>query len=128
MWNTADGSSAHGFRLGPLLPAGLDRVDVRLTAYPSGLDETDGRLWDELAERREGSGQVVDAAESTAWLCRELADRGLRLRPGDVVLTGGLTQLPLPDGCIAQDGGGGSPCSDADGPIGRTAQATSQHW
>jgi 6-phosphogluconolactonase (cycloisomerase 2 family) len=31
--------------------------------------------------------------------------------------TGALTQLPGADGCIAQDGGGGSPCADATGPI-----------
>lgn len=35
--------------------------------------------------------------------------------------TGALTQLPLPDGCIAEFGGGGSDCADADGPIAPTA-------
>lgn len=31
--------------------------------------------------------------------------------------TGALTQLPGTDGCISVDGGGGSPCADATGPI-----------
>ena len=35
--------------------------------------------------------------------------------------TGALTQLPLPDGCINQFGGGGSPCTDAEGPIAPSA-------
>lgn len=35
--------------------------------------------------------------------------------------TGALTQLPGADGCIAQDGGGGSPCADAIGPIAPSA-------
>lgn len=39
--------------------------------------------------------------------------------------TGALTQLPLPDGCIAQDGGGGSDCLDADGPIAPSAVVVS---
>lgn len=32
-------------------------------------------------------------------------------------VTGALTQLPAPDGCIAQFGGGGSGCTDAYGPL-----------
>lgn len=74
--NTADGSSAAGFVLGPVLPD-ADRVEVELAA-PAGPAVV-------------GTGSRRDAAASTAWLCRELAARGRALRPGDVVLTGGLT-------------------------------------
>ena len=49
-----------------------------------------------------------DPAEAVAWLAGELASRGIVLRAGDVVLTGGvLPALPLIPGrcCAAGDGG-----------------------
>ncbi|HET7900226.1 MAG TPA: hypothetical protein VFL59_03495 [Candidatus Nanopelagicales bacterium] len=83
--NTADGSSAHGFVLGDLLRPGTDVVvELRGTATVPAS----------------GSGRVGDAAESTAWLCGELAHRGLSLRRGDVVLTGGLTAAARLEGVI----------------------------
>lgn len=36
-------------------------------------------------------------------------------------VTGALTQLPAPDGCIAEYGGGGSGCTDAYGPVSPTS-------
>lgn len=78
--NTADGSSAAGLVLGPALPpVALDTVEVTLFA--------DGQAV--------GSGRGSDAsghpAEGVVWLVRQLAARGLQLRAGDVVITGGLT-------------------------------------
>jgi 2-keto-4-pentenoate hydratase len=39
-----------------------------------------------------GSASMRAAAESASWLATELASRPIRLAPGDIVLTGGLTR------------------------------------
>ncbi len=78
--NTADGSSAAGVVLGPELSA------ADLPALPVTL-------------RRNGDvvGQATAAAAmghpltAWEWLAAELARRGERLHPGDIVITGGLT-------------------------------------
>lgn len=82
--NTADGSSAAWFVLGPQLPAvGLPEIRVELASSSGSL-----------------SGRGADAdghpLQGVAWLAGQLAARGERLVPGDVVITGGLTRaVPL---------------------------------
>ncbi|WP_214369847.1 2-keto-4-pentenoate hydratase [Pseudonocardia sp. H11422] len=78
--NTADGSSAAGVVLGPPLPVeGLDAltVQVRRNGEPVG----------------QGAGAAAMGHPFTAlrWLADELPRRGEQLRPGDLVITGGLT-------------------------------------
>ncbi|MHA6793652.1 2-keto-4-pentenoate hydratase [Pseudonocardia bannensis] len=86
--NTADGSSAAGVVLGPVLPAdGLDvlAVQVRRNGEPAGR----------------GSGAAAMGHPFTAlrWLAGELPRRGERLCPGDLVITGGLTAaVPIEPG------------------------------
>ncbi len=83
--NTADGSSAAWFVLGPPLPAvRLDEVQVELTGPTS--------------PPLHGSGADADGhpLRGVLWLAERLRERGDHLRPGDVVITGGLTRaLPL---------------------------------
>lgn len=89
--NTADGSSAAGMVVGPVLPSGTADVRVELTTLGTPGSPT-----------VTGGGAVRDAAAATAWLCAQLARRGRALRAGDVVLTGGLTaaQPLLPGSAI----------------------------
>ncbi len=83
--NTADGSSAAQVVLGPPLPAQpLDEMTV------------------ELFHEGEPVGQATGAAASghpavgVVWLVAQLAERGLRIEPGQFVITGGLTKaVPL---------------------------------
>lgn len=89
--NTADGSSAAFVILGPALSpissAALADLPVRLLV--------DG------AEVATGSGAAAmgDPRNALRWLVERLGDRGERLRPGDVVITGGLTMaVPLEPG------------------------------
>jgi 2-keto-4-pentenoate hydratase len=83
--NTADGSSAAWFVLGPPLPAaGLPDVAVELSSASSGV--------------LTGSGADADGhpLRGLAWLALRLAERDERFHPGDVVITGGLTRaIPL---------------------------------
>jgi 2-keto-4-pentenoate hydratase len=88
--NTADGSSAAFAVLGPRLNGDFAEVPVRLLA--------DG------AEAAAATGAAALGHPLTAlqWLRAALADRGERLQPGDMVLTGGLTAaVPLvPGGAV----------------------------
>lgn len=94
--NTADGSSAAGFVLGEDLPLAAGTVAVALHVDSQPADGGPTRV-----EER-GLGSMVDAARGVAWLAGELAAEGIALRPGDVVLTGGLTRaLPLDPGSRA---------------------------
>lgn len=99
--NTADGSSAHGFVLGPAVDGVADAGDltVEFTALrpPTDWAPRSGQGLDEppWVERQEVSVRLRDSAASTAWLCRALRSRGLALRAGDVVMTGGLTAAVL---------------------------------
>jgi 2-keto-4-pentenoate hydratase len=89
--NTADGSSAAGVVVGAELPLdGLPDLAVALLV--------DGVL------RGEGAGRDAGGHPATgvAWLAARLAERGEALRPGDVVITGGLTAAaPVPPGSVA---------------------------
>lgn len=86
--NTADGSSAAAVVLGPEIPVEtIESVEVTLF-----VDDV-----------RAGTGQGRDAsghpADGVVWLIGQLARRGLRLRAGDLVITGGLTRAaPLNPG------------------------------
>jgi 2-keto-4-pentenoate hydratase len=78
--NTADGSSAAGLVLGPPLPmAALTHMPVSL--IKNGLPVAE-------ASSDAAMGHPLAAIE---WLMNQLSRRDEHLRPGDVVLTGGLT-------------------------------------
>ena len=79
--NTADGSSACGFVLGDEMALdSIVEVEVVLTL--------DG----EEVGRGHGSDAGGHPADGVVWLVEQLAARGERLEPGDVLLTGGLTR------------------------------------
>jgi 2-keto-4-pentenoate hydratase len=86
--NTADGSSAAGVVLGPEIPH--DRIaEVEVVLLADGIEVGRGR-------GRDASGHP---ANGVVWLVEQLSALGERLRPGDVVITGGLTAAtPLTDG------------------------------
>jgi 2-keto-4-pentenoate hydratase len=86
--NTADGSSAAGVALGPPLPLdGLAAVPVRLLR--NGATVAEGT----------GAAAMGDPLHALDWLQRVLSNRPGTLRPGDVVLTGGLTAaVPIEPG------------------------------
>jgi 2-keto-4-pentenoate hydratase len=78
--NTADGSSAAGVVLGPPLPFDrLDELPVRLSRNGETVGQGTGAA---------AMGHPLRALE---WLVSALGDDGDALRPGDVVITGGLT-------------------------------------
>jgi len=78
--NTADGSSAAAVVLGEELP--LDSLeDVAVTLSVDGVVVGTGR----------GADAAGHPAAGVAWLADRLAEQGLSLRHGDVVITGGLT-------------------------------------
>jgi 2-keto-4-pentenoate hydratase len=87
--NTADGSSAAWFVLGPPLPSdGLPDVAVELSSASSAV--------------LTGSGADADGhpLRGLAWLALRLAERDERFHPGDVVITGGLTRAVPLDGRV----------------------------
>jgi 2-keto-4-pentenoate hydratase len=80
--NTADGSSAAGVVLGPLLdvdPVHCHRVAVELR-------ENDATV--ATATSAAASGHPL---QGVAWLAARLAERGEGLRKGQLIITGGLT-------------------------------------
>ena len=78
--NTADGSSAAGVVLGPeLSPDDLPALPVTLRRNGEVVGE---------ATAAAAMGHPFTALE---WLAGELARRGEWMRPGDIVITGGLT-------------------------------------
>jgi 2-keto-4-pentenoate hydratase len=78
--NTADGSSAAAFVVGPEIA--LDAIDV--VPVELLLDGT-------AAASGVGSDASGHPADGVVWLIAQLAARGEQVRAGDVVLTGGLT-------------------------------------
>jgi 2-keto-4-pentenoate hydratase len=88
--NTADGSSAAGVVLGPQLALdALDTVSVRLI-----------RNRDVVAEGT-GAAAMGHPLLALGWLQRTLAAERVGLRPGDVVITGGLTvAVPIEQGDV----------------------------
>lgn len=82
--NTADGSSAAYVVIGDDVigtdPQHLDAVAASLQRNGETVGEGSGA---------DAMGHPLDAV---AWLAARLGERGLRLRAGDVVITGGLTR------------------------------------
>lgn len=96
--NTADGSSAAYVVLGSTLPLlGLAQAQVELlrNGDPAGSGFGDAAMGDPLA--------------AVGWLIDELAARGTRLVPGDVVITGGLcAAVPFEVGDVVEARSGDS--------------------
>lgn len=90
--NTADGSSAARMVAGTdLPPEGLDHVGVVLSrnGEPCGTGT--------------GAAALGHPGAAVVWLAGELARRGRRLEPGQVVITGGLTAaVPLERGDVVE--------------------------
>lgn len=88
--NTADGSSAAGVVVGPVLhvdPLRCHRIAVELTEDAAPLA---------TATSAAAAGHPL---HGVAWLAAELAGRGRGLRKGELVITGGLTAaVPLRPG------------------------------
>ncbi|HVV22654.1 MAG TPA: fumarylacetoacetate hydrolase family protein [Pseudonocardiaceae bacterium] len=88
--NTADGSSAAGVVLGPVLdvdPLRCHRVTVALTDDGTPLA---------TATSAAAAGHPL---HGVAWLAARLAERGHTLRRGELIMTGGLTAaMPLRPG------------------------------
>lgn len=78
--NTADGSSAAGVVLGPELS------EDDLPALPVTL-----RRGGEVVGEATAAAAMGHPFTALEWLAGELARRGERLLPGDIVITGGLT-------------------------------------
>ena len=86
--NTADGSSAAWVAVGPSLPL------EDLVSLPVELS-VDG----EAVERGTGAAAGGHPAAGLVWLAEQLAESGLALEPGALVITGGLTSArPLEAG------------------------------
>jgi 2-keto-4-pentenoate hydratase len=86
--NTADGSSAAWVVVGPVMMLDdLASLQVALSV--------DG----EVVERGTGAAASGHPTLGVVWLAEQLAERGLALEPGDLVITGGLTSAhPLEPG------------------------------
>lgn len=80
--NTADGSSAAQVVVGPPLASTTDLAGVRVE-----LLHDDERVGDAT-----GAAASGHPALGVVWLVDQLAQRGLALRAGDIVITGGLTR------------------------------------
>jgi 2-keto-4-pentenoate hydratase len=79
--NTADGSSAAFYVLGGVLdPHHL--ANIQVTLLHDGVPVASAT----------GAAASGHPASGVAWLAAQLARQGSRLRPGDVVLSGGLTR------------------------------------
>jgi len=88
--NTADGSSAAYVVTGAALP--LDGLaDTEVTLHRNGAHVGTGT----------GAAAMGHPARALAWLTTQLSGRGLMLRAGDVVITGGLVAaVPLQRGDV----------------------------
>jgi 2-keto-4-pentenoate hydratase len=99
--NTADGSSASGVVVGPV----LDVDPVECHAIPVELVGNDGAVLATATSAAAGGHPLL----GVTWLAGELAARGRGLRAGELVITGGLTAaVPLRPGhaLSARFGGG----------------------
>lgn len=109
--NTADGSSAAGFVIGPEIP--IDSLnDVEVTF----------QLDDQAPMHGSGRDAGGDPLTGVVWLIDQLGRRGEHLDAGDVVMTGGLTAaVPLNPGSTVNASFGA--CGDVN--VHRRATATS---
>lgn len=84
--NTADGSSAAQVVIGPALESTERLEEVTVSFFHNGIECG-------AATGRAASGHP---AAGVVWLVRQLAAQGRHIEPGDIVITGGLTQaVPL---------------------------------
>lgn len=84
--NTADGSSAAQVVVGPALASTEALEEVTVSFFHNGIEFG-------AATGRAASGHP---AAGVVWLVRQLAEQGRQIEPGDIVITGGLTQaMPL---------------------------------
>lgn len=87
----ADNASYGGFTVGPWDSA-LPRADLgslKMTIHQNRS----------LAAEGVGAAALGHPAASTAWLANKLVQLGISLRPGDIVISGGLTKmLPVKSG------------------------------
>jgi 2-keto-4-pentenoate hydratase len=90
--NTADGSSATGVALGPPLPLDtLAELPVRLLR--NGATVAEGT----------GAAAMGDPLRALDWLREALSSKPDTLRPGDIVITGGLTAaIPVEPGDVVE--------------------------
>lgn len=90
--NTADGSSAAGVVLGPALPlTALDALSVTLIHNGAVVGQATGAA---------AMGHPLHAVD---WLVESLAAVGDGLRPGQVIITGGLTAaVPIAAGDVVE--------------------------
>lgn len=79
--NTADGSSAGLFVLGPAIPM-TDLASIAVELAVDGL----------VVEHGLGAAAGGDPLVGVRWLQEQLAAAGDALRDGDIILTGGLTR------------------------------------
>jgi 2-keto-4-pentenoate hydratase len=110
--NTADGSSAAGVVLGP-------QFDVTRIA------EIEVRLYCDEVEVGVGYGRDASGhpADGVVWLASRLAEQGLRIEAGQVVITGGLTAaVALEQGSIVRAS------FDGDTWVGVRRDASAQTW
>jgi 2-keto-4-pentenoate hydratase len=90
--NTADGSSAAGVALGPPLPLNaLAALPVRLVR--NGATVAEGT----------GAAAMGDPLQALNWVRQALSGEPGTLRPGDIVITGGLTAaVPVEPGDVVE--------------------------
>ena len=118
-----DGKSVYvaGFNDNALAIFSRDPASGALTqlAAPNGCiaDSGDGVACQDGLGLYGPSGVTVSPDNAHVYVASYAS--GLTVFVRDVV-TGALTQLPAPDGCIAESGGGASGCTDAYGPMSPT--------
>jgi 2-keto-4-pentenoate hydratase len=90
--NTADGSSAAGVVLGTALPlTAMDELAVTFTRNGA------------LVGQATGAAAMGHPLRAVDWLVESLAAVGDRLRPGQVIITGGLTAaVPITSGDVVE--------------------------
>jgi 2-keto-4-pentenoate hydratase len=81
----ADNASYGGFTLGPWDKAmrEADLGALAMTIHHNG----------QLAAEGVGAAALGHPAASTAWLVNTLAEFGVALEPGDIVISGGITRM-----------------------------------
>lgn len=111
--NTADGSSAAGVVVGPV----LDVDPAECHAIPVELVGDDGTVLAAATSAAAGGHPLL----GVAWLAGELAARGRGLRAGELVITGGLTAaVPLRAGHVLSARFGAGPAVAVRRPAGET--------
>ena len=86
----ADNACAHHFILGPAVSADWRSMDLAAHKVLGTVTRPDGRRW-----TRKGTGAAVlgNPANAVAWLANKLADFGVTLEAGEVILPGALPTI-----------------------------------